>query len=42
MWGEFGLQVCEALKAQEVQQAPLWEVGRMEEVAELLLLGEGM
>lgn len=39
MWGGVGLQVDEALKAPEVQQAPLREVGRMEELAELLLLG---
>lgn len=30
----------EALKTQEVQQAPLREVWRIEEMAELLLLGE--
>lgn len=30
----------EALKTQEVQQAPLREVWRSEEMAELLLLGE--
>lgn len=33
----FGLQVYEALKTQEVQQAPLREVGGTEEMAELLL-----
>lgn len=32
----------EALTTQEVLQAPLREVGRTEEAAELLLLGEGM
>lgn len=42
MWEDFGLQVYEALKAQDVQLAPLKEVGRMEEVAELPPLGEGM
>lgn len=39
---DVGLQVYEALTTQEVQQAPLREVGRTEEMAELLLLGEGM
>lgn len=37
MWEDFGLEVYE-----EVQLAPLREVGRTEEMAELLLLEEGM
>lgn len=39
---DFGLQVYEALNTQAVKQVSLREVGRTEEVAELLLLGEGM
>lgn len=35
---DFGLQAYEALKTQEVQQAPLREVGGIEEMAKLLLL----
>lgn len=42
MGEEFGLQVYEALKTHEGQQAPLRELGGTEEMAELLLWGEGM
>lgn len=42
MGEEFGLQVYEALKTHEGQQAPLRKVGGTEEMAELLLWGEGM
>lgn len=42
MGEEFALQVFEALKTHEGQQAPLRELGGTEEMAELLLSGEGM